>query len=253
MSLRFFVPFTHLSVVQKAIYTSALCVLALGYGFASLYVFESHAGRDGKPMLSVNDLIIAYSGSKTGTHIESALIGPMYNMLPIDENLQIVDWVRNGADKNIYETKIASILSKRCVSCHNKRNPNLPSLEDYESVKHTAEQDTGMDVFTLVCVSHIHLFGLTFIFLIVSTIFTHAYIRRIWLKVTIVTIPFVAIALDISSWFIIKVFEPYAWMLIISGLFMGGSFAVQVFTSIYQMWFYKLPDDVKIEGVPEFL
>ncbi len=243
MSWRFFIPFTELPLVQRVVYTSTLLILGLGYAFASLYVFESHAGRDGDPMLSVEDLIIAYSGSKTSTHMESALMGPMSNMLPPEENLKIIDWVRRGASEEEYKSTTAAILKKRCVACHNNRNPHLPSLEGYENVKLTAEQDTGVDIYTLVRVSHIHLFGLTFIFFIVSTIFSHAYLRREWLKIAIVTTPFVAIALDISSWYITKVYEPYAWMLIISGAFMGASFAVQFIISLYQMWFFKLPED----------
>ncbi len=38
-------------------------------------------------------------------------------------------------------------------------------------------------------------------------------------------------------------FQPFAWVVIISGAFMGFSFAVQFATSIYQMWFYRLPQD----------
>lgn len=248
MSWRFFIPFTELPLVQRVVYTCTLLILGLGYAFASLYVFESHAGRDGDPMLSVEDLIIAYSGSKTSTHLESALMGPMSNMLPAEENLQIVDWVRRGASEEEYKGSIADIFKKRCVACHNNRNPHLPSLEGYEKVKLTAEQDTGVDIFTLVRVSHIHLFGLTFIFFIVSTIFSHAYLKREWLKIAIVTTPFVAIALDISSWYITKVYEPYAWMLIISGAFMGASFGVQFAISLYQMWFFKLPADAVVSG-----
>jgi len=84
MSWRFFIPFTELPLVQRVVYTSTLLILGLGYAFASLYVFESHAGRDGDPMLTVEDLIIAYSGSKTSTrpgvlsdgpHVEHAAAG----------------------------------------------------------------------------------------------------------------------------------------------------------------------------------
>lgn len=243
MSWRFFVPFTELPLVQRVVYTWTLLILGLGYAFASLYVFESHAGRDGNPMLSVEDLVIAYSGSKSGTLLESALKGPMSNMLPAEENLLLVDWVRRGAGEEEYKAKAAAIFKKRCIACHNNRNPHLPSLEGYAHVKLVTEQDTGADIFTLVRVSHIHLFGLTFIFFIISTIFAHAFLRHEWLKITIVTIPFVAIALDISSWYITKVYEPYAWMLIISGAFMGLSFGVQFFISLYQMWFFTLPAD----------
>lgn len=243
MSWRFFVHFTHLPLVQRVVYTGTLLTLGLGYAFAMIYVFASHAERDGDPMLSVNDIVIAYSGSNEGTVLESALKGPMSNMLPANENIAIVNWVREGTSEEAFHSKIQPIIEKRCIACHNDRNPHIPSLEGFEKVMHTAEKDTGMNIFTLVRVSHIHLFGLTFIFFIVSSIFSHAYLRYEWLKVLIVSIPFVAIVLDIASWYITKVFQPFAWVVIISGAFMGFSFAVQFATSIYQMWFYRLPQD----------
>lgn len=241
MSWRFFVHFTHLPLVQRVVYTGTLLTLGLGYAFAMIYVFTSHAGRDGDPMLSVNDIVIAYSGSNEGTMLESALKGPMSNMLPAEENIAIVNWLREGADEQAFHSTIESIVEKRCVACHNDRNPHIPSLQGFEKVMHTAEKDTGVNIFTLVRVSHIHLFGLTFIFFIVSSIFSHAYLRYEWMKVLIVSVPFAAIVLDIASWYITKIFQPFAWVVIISGAFMGFSFAVQFVTSIYQMWFYRLP------------
>jgi hypothetical protein len=46
-----------------------------------IQVFEVHAGRDGKPGLSAEDIRIAYSGKQGGTRLESALNGPMQGML----------------------------------------------------------------------------------------------------------------------------------------------------------------------------
>jgi uncharacterized membrane protein len=245
MSWRFFVHFTHLPLVHRVVYTGTLLTLGLGYLFAMIYVVASHAERDGDPMLSVNDIVIAYSGSNEGTRLESALKGPMSNMLPANENIAIVNWVREGNSEEAYNSTIKKIIDKRCVACHNDRNPHIPSLQSFEKVMHTAEKDTGMNIFTLVRVSHIHLFGLTFIFFIVSSIFSHAYLRQEWLKVVIVTIPFISIVFDIASWYITKVFQPFAWVVIISGALMGMSFAVQFMTSIYQMWFYTLPQEAE--------
>ena len=64
------------------------------------------------------------------------------------------------------------------MSCHDGSNPHLPNLGSYDNLKKVTEQDTGTDVFTLVRVSHIHLFGLTFIFFIMGTMFSHAYVDR---------------------------------------------------------------------------
>jgi hypothetical protein len=101
-----------------------------------------------------------------------------------------------------------------------------------------------MDIFTLVRVSHIHLFGITFIFYIVGSIFCHAYIRPFWIKCVLMMTPFIAILADIGSWYLTKLFPPFAWVVMISGALMGVSFACMWVISVYQMWFYKVPDEL---------
>ena len=56
--------------------------------------------------------------------------------------------------------------------------------------------------------SHIHLFGLTFIFFIIGLMFSHAYVRPVWFKCAVVALPFVAIVLDVSSWYFTKIYPP---------------------------------------------
>ena len=244
--------FSELPMGMRSLYSATLVVLAVGYLFAMIHIFASHAGRDGDPGLSVNDLIIAYSGSKSDTRLEAALKGPMANMLPQEERDEIIAWVRRGAKQEEYTSagtkphlQIDKIVEKRCSSCHNGSNPHIPALKDFESVSGMIEIDTGMDIFTLVRVSHIHLFGITFIFFIVGSIFCHSYIKPLWLKCIILITPFVAIILDIGSWYLTKLFPPFAWMVMISGGLMGLAFAAQVMISLYQLWFYKLPTEVK--------
>lgn len=238
------VHFKYMPMGMRTLYTSTLIVLGVGYLFAMIHIFASHAGRDGNPALSVNDLIIAYSGSKSDTRLEGALKGPMANMLPQNEKDEIVAWVRRGAEKADYEQSIANIVSNRCLTCHNGSNPHIPSFKTYEQISEVVQLDTGMDIFTLVRVSHIHLFGITFIFFITSSIFCHSYIRPIWLKCVIIMVPFIAIIFDIASWYLTKVFTPFAWVVMGSGALMGAAFAFQWVVSIYQMWFYKLPQHI---------
>lgn len=250
MTTQHCVHFQYLPMGLRTLYTATLLVLGTGYLFAMIYIFESHAGRDGNPMLSVNDLIIAYSGSKSDTKLEAALKGPMKNMLPAEEQHQIIAWVRNGAKKEEFEPAIAKIMENRCETCHGGSNPHIPNLKGYENVVQEAQLDTGMDIFTLVRVSHIHLFGITFIFFIVGSIFCHAYIKPLWLKCAIIMLPFISILFDIGSWYLTKLFPPFAWVVMISGGFMGAAFAMQWLVSIWQMWFYKLPEElIKNEGV----
>jgi hypothetical protein len=242
--------FQYLPMGLRMLYTATLLVLGAGYLFAMIYIFESHAGRDGNPGLSVNDLIIAYSGSKSDTRLESALKGPMKNMLPPEEQHEIIAWVRRGASKDDFDATAGKVIAARCETCHSGSNPHIPNLKGFENVSKVAQLDHGMDIFTLVRVSHIHLFGITFIFFIVGSIFCHAYIKPVWLKCIIIVVPFLAILADIGSWYLTKLFPPFAWVVMISGVFMGLAFATEWVTSMWQMWFYKMPDDlVKNEGV----
>jgi hypothetical protein len=147
--------------------------------------------------------------------------------------------VRRGTDEQEYETTIAPILERRCGACHDGSNPHIPDLRGYENVVESAQLDTGMDIFTLVRVSHIHLFGLTFIFFILGLIFSHAYVRPVWFKAMVIAAPFLAIILDIFSWYLTKLHPAFAWMVLISGALMGTSFAIEWIVSMYQMWFSK--------------
>jgi len=229
----------------RVLYTSALIILGFGYLFALIYLFHTYSGRDGNPMtLSYEDLVIAYSGSGKHSRLESALRGPMSTMLPADEITTFISWVQEGADRARYEKQIKPAIDKRCLACHDGSNPHLPNLNGYDNLKKVTEKDTGTDIFTLVRVSHIHLFGLTFIFFIMGSIFSHAYVRPVWFKSTVVGLPFVSVAVDVSSWYFTKLYHPFAWVVMIAGTVMGLCFAFMWVVSMYQLWFSRTPPAV---------
>jgi hypothetical protein len=235
--------FSELPYSQRVLYTGALLVLGLGYLFALIYLFHTYAGKGtGNPMmLSYDDVVVAYSGSGKASRLESALSASMSTMLPRDELNQIVQWVKAGADRSTYDREIRPILDKRCMTCHDGSNPHLINLDGYDNVKKVTELDTGTPLFTLVRVSHIHLFGMTFIFFIVGSIFTHAYMRPVWLKCVVVGVPFLSIMLDISSWYFTKLFHPFALVVMAAGGLNGLCFAFMWAVSMYQMWLSSPP------------
>jgi hypothetical protein len=236
--------FQELPVSMRVLFTGTLLAIGMGYMFALIYVYSTDAGRDGNPALTVEDIVISYSGSTDGTLLESVLQGPMSSMLPRAEKGEILKWIQAGADKSDYEARIQPIIEQNCLDCHDGGNPHLSNLDGFENIKAVVKQDTGTDLHTLVRVSHIHLFGVTFIFFIMGFIFSHAYLRPVWLKVTIIFTPFLCIAADVSSWYFTKLYAPFAWVVLISGGLMGLSFATMWIVSMYQMWFYKPPNYV---------
>ncbi len=235
--------FNDLPSSLRVLYTMVLLILGLGYLFAMIQIFESHAGRDGESGLSIKDIQIAYSGSKADSRLEVAVKGPMSSMLTEQQAAAFIGWVRGGALKLEYESEVAPVIKQRCLACHNGTNPHVPKLTNYDELKALAVLDTGVSIGTLVRVSHIHLFGLTFIFAFTGLVFSHAHIKRCYVKNIVIMVPFVAIFLDIMSWWLTKVSESFAIVVVIGGALMGLSFAFQWCVSIYQLWFYKCPSD----------
>lgn len=226
----------------------ALLTLGVGYLFAMIQIFVTHTGLDGKSGLTVADLRIAYSGKQGSTRLETALMGPMQSMLPAEERKIILAWASSDASKEGWEQKVKPIMDTRCIACHNGSDPHRPNFTAWDGVSQMVSKDTGMSMATLVRVSHIHLFGLTFIFFIVSSIFTHAYIKPLWFKCLVIVLPFLSIILDIASWYLTKFWPGLALMVIISGALMGLSFATQWIISMYQMWLYKPSGDLAASG-----
>src|ERR1019366_6072972 len=91
--------YSELPYSVRILYTATLLVLGMGYLFGLIYVFHTYAGRGNKMMLSYEDLVVAYSGSGHGSRLESALQGPMSNMLPSEDGQAIIAWVQQGSDR----------------------------------------------------------------------------------------------------------------------------------------------------------
>lgn len=242
---RLYLHYSELPFSLRVLYTATLLILGMGYLFALIYLFHTYSGKDGDPRtLSYEDIVIAYSGSGKDSRLEAALRGAMAAMLPREELNVIVGWVQEGAGRPRYDKEIRPILDRRCMACHDGSNPHLVNLDGYENVQKVTERDTGVGIFTLVRVSHIHLFGLTFVFFVMGIIFSHAYVRPVWFKCAVVALPFVSLTLDVSSWYFTKLYHPFAWVVIGSGAVMGVSFAFMWVVSMYQLWFGPTPEPV---------
>ena len=238
--------YSELPYSQRVLYTATLLILGLGYLFALLNIYFTYAGRaGGNPLLlSIEDIVVAYSGSGKGSRLEGALMGPMSTMLPADERSVLLAWIQAGTNRAVYDKDIRPLLDKRCMTCHDGSNPHLPNLSGYDNLKKMTEKDTGANISTLVRVSHIHLFGLTFIFFIVGLMYSHAYVRPVWFKCSIIAFPYFAIVLDVSSWYFTKLYHPFAWVVAGSGALMGLCFAFMWVTTMYQMWVAATPSAI---------
>lgn len=223
-----------LSLPVKVLFTCFLITIGSGYLFAILYLYlievEPHA-RDGKGI--VQAVILKYYGNRGGTRLQGALDGAMGENITPAEKGQIMKWIQAGA-KEANFPEVQPIFQDNCVSCHNKET-GLPPLTTFEEISAYTAVDMGQSVKTLVRVSHIHLFGMSFIFMLTSGIFALSEMRPKW-RAILIAIPFVAIWVDIGSWWFTKMKPLFAYTVIGGGLLMGLSLALQIFVSLYELW-----------------
>ncbi len=231
--------FKDISVSERILNTVFLLTIGLGYLMALANMYYTHQGLDGKAGLSIEDVVISYHGSTSQTRLGSAIRGIMEPNLKYKSDKDVIlQWIARGAEEPEYNEKIAPILNRDCVLCHTPGiNPSLPDLTHYATVSEVAHAG-GATIPTLVRVSHIHLFGIAFILFFIGKIFLlcdlNVYVKRV-----AVVIPFVAMLLDVVSWFITKSTPSFAYVVVYSGALMGLSMGLQILLSIYQMWFYS--------------
>ncbi len=221
----------------KMLFTGYLTVVAIGYMMALVQILFTHGMADGKFGLSIDDIVYSYYGKRSGSILESKLNGSMKVMAPEAERLKIIQWVKKGADKDVYQTEIKPIINKRCVMCHSPASGMpVPDWTKDEEVFKRAEVDTGASFSSLTRVSHIHLFGIAFIFMFVGLIFSLASGVPKVLKATVIVMPYLFLIIDILSWWLTKLNPMFAWLTILGGGAMALSFAFMWVVSMYEMW-----------------
>lgn len=231
----------------KVLFTGYLCTVGVGYVFALIQILFTHGMADGKFGLSIEDIVYSYYGNRSGTVMENQLNGAMKANASDQERFKIIEWVRAGADEEDFKDDgIEKIIAERCVMCHNENASGIPNLKDFEVLKTYTTEDTGATFSSLTRVSHIHLFGISFIFMFVGLIFSFAETTPTPYKCVAIGMPYVFLLADILSWWLTKFHPIFAWLVILAGMGMGVSFAFMWVTSILEMWFFQ---PVFVEGI----
>ncbi|WP_445372489.1 hypothetical protein ACH518_07800 [Methylomonas sp. HW2-6] len=234
-----------LDIPVKVLFTGYLTTVAVGYLVALIQILFTHGMADGKFGLSIDDIVYSYYGNRSGTVLETKLNGSMKENASEQERFQIIQWVRDGADQDEYEESgVAKIIQERCVMCHNKES-SLPDFTDFKVLKELTKEDEGATFGSLTRVSHIHLFGISFIFMFVGLIFSFAETSTVKYKSIAIGMPYVFLLVDILSWWLTKLHPIFAWLVVLAGGGMAVSFAFMWTVSVAEMWLF---DKVFLDG-----
>lgn len=229
----------NLDIPVKVLFTGYLTTVAVGYLFALIQILFTHGMADGKFGLSIDDIVYSYYGNRSGTVLETQLNGAMKENASEQERFTIIQWVRDGADPDDYvDLGVEKIIQERCVMCHNKES-SLPDLSDFKVVQELTKQDEGATFGSLTRVSHIHLFGISFIFMFVGLIFSFAETSTVKYKSIAIGMPYVFLLVDILSWWLTKLHPMFAILVILAGAGMAISFLFMWVVSIAEMWAYQ--------------
>lgn len=202
---------------------------------AGLQIMLTHGMADGKPGLSVDDIVYSYYGNRSGSKLEIMLNGAMKDKAPAETRLDIIKWAEEGAPEAKWEPHFKGVFEQNCVMCHSKV-PGIPDFTKFEEVKKVAAIDEGASIQSLTRVSHIHLFGIAFIFFFMGFIFSFAVNVPKVLKIVAIGFPFGFLILDVLSWWLTKLNPGFAWLTIIGGIGYSVASTFMWFTSMYQMF-----------------
>lgn len=223
-----------LALPIRALFTGYLLTIGLGLLMAGVQILLTHGMADGKPGLSLDDIVYSYYGNREGSKLEAKLNGSMKENAPPEANLVMIKWARAGAPESEWESKIKPITDQYCVVCH-ANMPGLVNVGEKDAMIKVAAVDKGATIATLTRDSHIHLFGIAFIFFFVGWIFSFATGFNPIIKVLLIFTPFVFLIIDVASWWLTRINPNFAWLVMVGGAGYSLASTVMIFSSLYQM------------------
>ena len=227
----------------KALFVGYLLVIGVGLCMAGLQIMLTHGMADGKVGLSVDDIVYSYYGDRSGSKLASKLNGSMQDRAPLEVRQDIIKWAQNGAPESEWEPHYKAVFAENCTKCHSQI-PGIPNFTKFEEVKKAAAINKGATIEGLTRVSHIHLFGISFIFFFMGFIFSFAVNVPRKIKILAIAFPFFFLILDVASWWLTKLNPNFAWFTIIGGIGYSAASTFMWFTSMYQMFILCRNDKV---------
>lgn len=218
----------------KVLFCGFLFSIGLGLCMAGLQIMQTHGMADGKPGLSLDDIVYSYYGNRGGSMLENRLNGSMRTMGTPESRLSIIKWVRSGSPKAEWDLRLKEIFMQNCAHCHTPAS-GIGDFSMFSEVKKVAKTDEGASIQALIRSSHIHLFGISFIFFFLGFIFSFAIGVPKWLKVSAIVTPFCFLIIDVFSWWLTKWSPDFAWLTLIGGFGYSIAATIMWFVSVYQL------------------
>ncbi len=237
--------------------TCMLLTVLGGLAASAMHVVHHYENRDELPELSFQDFEGAYRGVRAISPLIVALenghpseLGSEYaDSLPEADRAFLLEWLKSDRISEDYDNldlgdlSPAEIIDQSCLECHartppaNTTAPQSISLEYWDDVKKVAFSRTihPTSPEILITSTHTHALGMASLALIIALMLMISSYPK-WYRHGCVFVIGVALALDLGSWWIARVWIGGVWIMLIAGLFFGVSITLSTLSLMLEVW-----------------
>ncbi|MEE3194517.1 MAG: hypothetical protein VX289_08330 [Candidatus Poribacteria bacterium] len=240
------VKLNQLSCSHKVIISLFVLMMGYSYLFALLNLQINTRQADGDTsglgLATIRDIEVTYRGNRGESLLVNKINGSMEQYLSNqEEKILIKEWISQGRTEQGYQ-EIQYIFDENCVRCHPyDERPDYP-LETYDQVYASAEPDMGPSIGKLARFTHYHAFGFSIFSFLLSMVFLLTSFRPA-IRLFGAVLPFVAMFIDITSWWLTRLISPiFAYTVYLGGMLMAVSLAIIIIGSIYDIWFSQITE-----------
>jgi len=171
----------------------------------------------------------------------SAMKGSMYQYVAEDSDIDLVaQWITEGAKNDgFFKEEVMYIISEDCQKCHS-RNAQMSGaitsmpFSSYDDILQYTEG--GYSWTKMAKSAHIHLFGIAVFLVLVSMIMAYSSYAA-WIKTLLISAGWIALWLDIASWWLAKFFSDFAYVISVAGSVEIGAVCAMSGLCLLNLWF----------------
>lgn len=266
---------SRLSLPAKLLVTLFLGIVGPGYLFGTANIMLQHQDADLEPGLTLDDLRRTFHGmEKTITpDAEVTVRSEMLSQVSPDgemrEHLEnggepairsLIGWLEDGSQEATFVVGAPSpkdVIKSHCIECHHADGGDIKDVPfattdeaepEYTLVMkaatpefetHQAGPQTVVlaptNLKKLVHITHAHILAIPVFTLLVGVLFLMTgFSERI--KLVLAPLPMLAVLLDIGSWWLARLVEPFIYVIAASGAIFGAAYALQILCILASMW-----------------
>ena len=231
--------------------TCLILILAGGYVASVCHMYTHYQNKDGQPGLSMDDIVGSFHGMNKPSRLWVAIQGSEREYIPTDEEYQALEkWLSGNRISEDYDSlelgdyAPAEIIALNCLKCHKRAAAEGedeqadPPLEYWDDVKQVAfpKNLDPVPLEILATSTHTHALTMPLVALVTCLLFLGTAWPR-GVRHSFVMLTFVALLLDLASWWLAREWVFFCHVLVVTGGVFGGLLALQLIGAFLDTWF----------------